>query len=98
MGECLLCGDEEVEVQRGVFTCDCPQRGYVSAKCFPTDPRGLEDAGDHVAAKPCCARLNTIPLSWCTKPDGHEGPCAAPVMRPLSGDEPGPVAAKRRRW
>jgi hypothetical protein len=26
--QCPLCGREEVEESRGLFTCDCPQHGY----------------------------------------------------------------------
>jgi hypothetical protein len=39
---------------------------------------------------PCCARLNTIPVSWCILPDGHDGVCASPPMRPIETESLGP--------
>lgn len=65
---------------------------------FERDPAGLADNADHVPAKPCCARMNTIPISWCTRTPGHSGPCSAPPVRPIELDDLGPGASKRRRW
>lgn len=67
-------------------------------KAYPTDPRGLEDDGEYVPAKPCCTPMNTVPLSWCTKPDGHEPPCHADPVRPIELDDLGPGSAGRRRY
>lgn len=65
---------------------------------YPRHPLGLSDHGEYVAAKPCAKRLNTIPISWCTRPNGHEPPCSAPIVAQIEESDFGPEASKRRRW
>lgn len=71
----------------GNHRCGAELFHSTAGKHYPTDPRGAEDAGTWVPDKPCCNRLNTKPLSWCTLPSGHDGPCHAEGHRPLESDD-----------
>lgn len=73
-------------------------------RSYPTDPLGSIDVLVDTQARaqqpppPCCKRMNTIPISWCGKPDGHEPPCHADPVRPIELDDLGPASSKRRRY
>jgi hypothetical protein len=60
-------------------------------KHYPTDERGQLDAGAiEREPKPCAKRvthgheLAVSPVTWCTHPEGHGGPCFGPVPWPLA--------------
>lgn len=76
------------------MTRRCPHHG---PQTLDTCPLCGEPTTPAVPA-PCCARLNTVPVSWCTLDDGHEPPCAGPRVRELDVNEFGPADSQRRRW
>lgn len=68
---------------------------------FPKSPRGAEDAGHmrdtHEHERQVCAKR--LPGAvYCTRADGHEGPCIGPAVRDLEVNTFGPEQAVRRGW
>lgn len=77
----------------------------MSEKHYPTDPRGVHDAGERAeAAKPCTKRIAHEKVSrfetsvgWCTLEHGHAGQCSGSLPSVLEPNDLGPSGSKRRR-
>lgn len=81
--------DASTEVEKPATAVEAPAQ---PGRCYPTDPRGLEDDGAAGRSDPpCCARVGSW---WCVAPADHEGehvPGAAERELPTSTWERGRV-------